>query len=289
MQRNQYVKKEKVGQTSQKDKLGQTSRKKRRGEMSSAVEYSFQIHNENAQDPYKSLKQEEFQNAQVVDINEDFDKRVVDFKGMLEDDMPKLDISELLNFEIETLKKVEDTTKDVVENKSERVIGKSPNIIGKHIFYLNKSRCKWIEVGLCIPNLDPVIFMGGQKTNGLLLSLEEWSALISKKEELLKNLATSSTFCISFLDKIVQTESINNNRIVKICALKNNVVFEHIYLAPLTINELFKYEATVTLLIQFFKQLNFKYYFETISNSGIVANEEVNYYQLLMSELSAIE
>lgn len=295
--RSQLVKKEKVGQSSRK--------KMRRGETSNVVENSFQIYKEDARDPLDLNRNEkvsqEVQNAQIFKfhINEDFDKNAANFKEMLENDIPKLDISELLNFNHEDfnfshddLKKIDDTTKEAVDIKSDKVTEKYPVLIGKHIFYLNKSRSKWIEVGLRIPNFNPVVYLGGLRTNGLLLSFEEYSTLISKKEELMKNLAGTSSFCISFMNKIIQTEFINNSRVVKICSLKDNVVFEQIYFAISTLTELFKYETTVNMFFKFFNQLNFKDWFETVSkelsvNTEIVlGDEQVNAYALLMTELS---
>lgn len=161
------------------------------------------------------------------------------------------------------------------------------NLINESIYYLNKSKSKWVSVGYSLEkNYQPVLKIGGHKNNQtVVLNEEQWLSLLQNQGNMF-NFIHSKTFGWNpIMENGYQLHFvfIGLNRIIKISQDGGNEVF----LAGETINDLISLQNLVKYRFDILKNQDFSKYYDVLLEGVSLKNGDIlkNIYDVI-SEIS---
>jgi hypothetical protein len=134
-------------------------------------------------------------------------------------------------------------------------------VIGERKFHLNKSRTKFLSIGLAHDfNYEPFVKLSGNKCDVILFNREEWKYFLTYQG------IVTNYFCSNDLMDSIETENfrvdfeqVQNSRVVKIS--KNN---SYIYLGYETICNLWERTPLIEYRLDILERLQFTNYFKIV-------------------------
>lgn len=158
-------------------------------------------------------------------------------------------------------------TIEEIVNRSEGLdMSKPINVLSQHVYYLNKSRTKWVVVGLA-PDLhfEPILAIAGAKKQNIVMKANQWKHFLGHQNHLtdmfMENNGDTYTFKIG--DVSVNFERVERHR--KVLKLSRGGG-EEIFLAYETLKELWKLAEILTERLEILREKNYGKYYDELVN-----------------------
>ena len=148
-------------------------------------------------------------------------------------------------------------------------------LINESIYYLNKSKSKWVSVGLSVERkYDPIIKLGGCKNNqNVIFNEDQWISFLNNQGIMLSFIYSNGFGWQPMQGKGFEIHFvfINESRIIKITQGDANEVF----LAGDTINELVSLTNLIKYRFDMLKSQEFSIYYNIIFSGISIRNGDL--------------
>ncbi|KAF5289989.1 hypothetical protein FQA39_LY14924 [Lamprigera yunnana] len=155
-------------------------------------------------------------------------------------------------------------------------------LLNQTIYYLNKSKSKWISVGLYYPfEFASVVKIFGRSKQYVIFKEEEWIQFHEQRENINKYFQTFDTMWKprQFGSKTLTFEMIEEKKILKIEDTSGNEV----YLGWESVSEVSSLESVLRYRLSYSSGSNFKYFYEDVIRAVAEMSRDVkiNIYNII--------
>ncbi|KAF5285942.1 hypothetical protein FQA39_LY16493 [Lamprigera yunnana] len=155
-------------------------------------------------------------------------------------------------------------------------------LLNQTIYYLNKSKSKWISVGLYYPfEFVSVVKIFGRSKQYVIFKEEEWIQFHEQRENINKYFQTFDTMWKprQISSKTLTFEMIEEKKILKIEDMSGNEV----YLGWESVSEVWSLESVLRYRLSYSSGSNFKYLYEDVIRAVAEMSEDVkiNIYHII--------
>ncbi|KAF5280060.1 hypothetical protein FQA39_LY18166 [Lamprigera yunnana] len=155
-------------------------------------------------------------------------------------------------------------------------------LLNQTIYYLNKSKNKWISVGLYYPfEFASVVKIFGRSKQYVIFKEEEWIQFHEQRENINKYFQTFDTMWKprQIGSKTLTFEMIEEKKILKIEDMSGNEV----YLGWESVSEVWSLESVLRYRLSYFPSSNFKYYYEDViwAVTEMSGDVKINIYNII--------
>ncbi|KAF5298552.1 hypothetical protein FQA39_LY11753 [Lamprigera yunnana] len=155
-------------------------------------------------------------------------------------------------------------------------------LLNQTIYYLNKSKSKWINVGLYYPfEFASVVKIFGRSKQYVIFKEEEWIQFHEQRENINKYFQTFDTMWKprQIGSKTLTFEMIEEKKILKIEDMSGNEV----YLGWESVSEVWSLESVLRYRLSYSSGSNFKYFYEDVIRAvaEISGDVKINIYNII--------
>lgn len=157
------------------------------------------------------------------------------------------------------------TVEEIVNKQEVLDTMKSINVLSQQVYYLNKSRTKWVVVGLA-PDLhfEPILTIAGAKKQNIAMKANQWKHFLGYQNYLTEMFMGNKgdTYTLKIGDVSVNFERVEKHKKV----LKMSRGGEEIFLAYETLKELWKLAEILTDRLEILREKNYCKYYDDMIN-----------------------
>ncbi|KAF5298566.1 hypothetical protein FQA39_LY11767 [Lamprigera yunnana] len=155
-------------------------------------------------------------------------------------------------------------------------------LLNQTIYYLNKSKSKWISVGLYYPfEFASVVKIFGRSKQYVIFKEEEWIQFHEQRENINKYFQTFDTMWKprQIDSKTLTFEMIEEKKILKIEDMSGNEV----YLGWESVSEVWSLESVLRYRLSYSSSSNFKYFYEDVIRAvaEMSGDVKINIYNII--------
>ncbi|KAF5281338.1 hypothetical protein FQA39_LY17822 [Lamprigera yunnana] len=155
-------------------------------------------------------------------------------------------------------------------------------LLNQTIYYLNKSKSKWISVGLYYPfEFASVVKIFGRSKQYVIFKEEEWIQFHEQRENINKYFQTFDTMWKprQIGSKTLTFEMIEEKKILKIEDMSGNKV----YLGWKSVSEVWSLESVLRYRLSYSSGNNFKYFYEDVIRAvaEMLGDVKINIYNII--------
>ncbi|KAF5278448.1 hypothetical protein FQA39_LY05937 [Lamprigera yunnana] len=155
-------------------------------------------------------------------------------------------------------------------------------LLNQTIYYLNKSKSKWISVGLYYPfEFASVVKIFGRSKQYVIFKEEEWIQFLEQRENINKYFQTFDTMWKprQIGSKTLTFEMIEEKKILKIEDMSGNEV----YLGWESVSEVWSLESVLRYRLSYSSGSNFKYFYEDVIRAvaEMSGDVKINIYNII--------